>query len=104
MIGLLTAITVIYALVLVVVVAAGLITIGQALWSVGSNLRRIADGLKVVEQQTAPLGGYITALNDGLATVSTGLGSVAGHLSAADDELAMALGEPVAGAATAMVA
>lgn len=104
MIGVLTAITVLYALALVAVVAATLITVGLALWSAGTNLGRIAEGLKVVEQQTAPLGGYVTALNDGLSTVSTGLGSVAGHLSAADDELAMALGEPVAGAASDKVA
>lgn len=104
MIGLLTAVTILYAFLLVAVVAAGLITIGLALWSTGTNVIRIAEGLKVVERQTAPLGGYVTALNDGLTTVSTGLRSVAGHLSSADDELATALGEPIAGAAASRVA
>lgn len=97
MIGLLTVITVIYALVLVVVVAVSLIIVGRALWSLGTTLGQISGGLKVVEQQTAPLAGYLDALNGGLSTVSVGLASVAGHLSDADDELAMAMGEPVAG-------
>ena len=104
MIGLLTAVTILYAFLLVVVIAAGLITIGLALWSTGTNVIRIAEGLKVVERQTAPLGGHVTALNDGLTSVSIGLRSVAGHLSSADDELAMALGEPVAGAPANRVA
>ncbi len=104
MIGLLAVVTLVYAVILVVVLAVSLITIGRALWSIETTLGRISAGLKVVERQTAPLGGYVSALNDGLATVSTGLGSVAGHLSGADDELAVALGEPVAGAATARVA
>lgn len=104
MIGLLTAVTILYAFLLVAVVAAGLITIGLALWSTGTNVIRIAEGLKVVDCQTAPLGGYITALDDGLTTVSSGLRSVAGNLSSADDELATALGEPVAGAPTTRVA
>lgn len=104
MIELLTAVTVGYALVLVVVIAVSLIVVGWGLWSIGTTLGRIAGGLKVVERQTAPLGGYVDALNGGLTTVKDGLLSVAGHLSDADDELAMAMGEPVAGQPTSNVA
>lgn len=104
MIGVLTVVTVAYALVLVVVVAVSLIVIGRALWSLGTTLGQISGGLKVVERQTAPLAGYVDALNGGLSAVSAGLTSVAGHLSDADDELAMAMGEPVAGQPTSQVA
>lgn len=97
MIGFLTAITIGYVVVLIVVLAISLIVVGRALWSLGTTLSGIAGGLKVVERQTAPLGGYVDALNGGLGAVNAGLGSVAGHLTAADDELAMALGEPVSG-------
>ena len=104
MIGFLAVATIVYALILVVIVAVSLIVIGRALSSVGTTLGKISGGLKVVERQTAPLAGYVDALNEGLSTVSTGLTSVAGHLSDADDELAMAMGEPVAGQPTSNVA
>lgn len=94
MIELLTAVTVVYAVILVVVVAASLIVIGLALRSIGGNLGRIADGLKIVERQTAPLTGYVTALNDGLGQVADGLATTAHHLDEADAELAAAMGEP----------
>ena len=104
MIAFLTVVTIIYALVLVVVVAVSLIVVGRALWSLGTTLGQIFGGLKVVERQTAPLAGYLDALHEGLGSVSRGLTSVAGHLSDADDELAMAMGEPVAGQPTSNVA
>jgi uncharacterized protein YoxC len=103
-IGFLTVVTIVYALILVVVVAVSLVVIGRVLWSVGTTLGKISGGLTVVERQTAPLGGYVDALNEGLGSVSTELTSVAGHLSDADDELAMAMGEAVAGKPTSNVA
>lgn len=94
MIELLTALTVGYAVVLVVVVAVSLIVIGRTLWSVAGSLDQIADGLRIVERQTAPLAGYVTALNDGLGQVAAGLLETAEHLDGADAGLAGTMGEP----------
>ena len=104
MIGFLTIVTVIYALILVAVVAATLVFVGRTLWRIGTTLGGIAGGLAVVESQTAPLAGYVDALNDGLGSVARDLASTAGHLSAADDELGIALGDPVPDRSAANVA
>jgi len=90
----LTALTFVYAIVLVVVIAASVITVGVALAGAAGSLERIAAGLVLVESQTQPLGPAVDALNGGLGEVASSLGAVAGHLSDADDELAAALGEP----------
>ena len=45
MIGFLTAITIGYVVVLVVVLAISLIVVGRALWSLGTTLSGIAGGL-----------------------------------------------------------
>lgn len=92
--GLLAALTVVYAIVLVVAIAASVITIGVALARTARSLDRIAAGLVVVEHQTQPLGAAVDALNAGLGEVATRLGAAADHLATADDELAAALGEP----------
>jgi len=93
-IEILTALTVVYAVVLVVVIAASVITVGVALAGTARSLERIAAGLVVVERQTQPLGPAVDALNGGLGEVASRLGAVAEHLATADDELAAALGEP----------
>jgi hypothetical protein len=74
MITFLAWVTVIYALVLVVVLAVSLIAILYYLWSIGTTLSRISGGLGIVRQQTAPLNGQIQAINGALSTVGAGLG------------------------------
>jgi len=80
MIAFLTWVTVIYALVLVVVLAVSLSTILYYLWSIGTTLGKIRAGFGVVRDQTAPLGAHVQAINGAL-------GIVAGDLSAARDDL-----------------
>jgi len=80
MIAFLTWVTVIYALVLVVVLAISLSAIFYYLWSIGTTLGKIHAGFGVVRDQTAPLGAHIQAINGAL-------GMVAGDLSAARDDL-----------------
>ncbi len=84
---LLTWLTVIYAVVLVVVLAVGLILILTTLVSIGDKLAKIAAGLKLVETQTAPLNPAVETLNDGLATLAGGLGVVDSHFTGADEHL-----------------
>jgi hypothetical protein len=93
MIELLTVLTVAYAIILVLVLAATLITILYYLRKIGSTLGQIADGLQVVERQTAPLAEKIDAINGGLGAISTGLHGAAGHLAATDELLASVAGE-----------
>ncbi len=88
---LLTWLTVIYAVVLVVVLAVGLILILTTLLSIGGKLAKIAAGLKLVESQTAPLNPAVEQLNDGLATLAGGLGVVDSHFTSADENLGTAL-------------
>ena len=80
MMAFLTWVTVVYALVLVVVLAATLIAILYYLWSIGTTLGKIRAGLLVVRDQTAPLAGQLEAINGAL-------GVVAGDLSGARDDL-----------------
>ena len=93
MIELLTILTAAYAVILVVVLAATLITILYYLRKIGDTLGQIAGGLQVVEQQTAPLGEKIDAINGGLAGIAAGLSGAAGHLAATDHLLATVAGE-----------
>lgn len=94
MITFLTWVTVIYALVLVVVLAASLIAILYYLWSIGTTLNKIGAGLGIVRQQTAPLGSSIEAINGALSTVSTGLGGALEDLAAVNEALGGLVGEP----------
>ncbi len=93
MIGFLTAATIVYALVLVVVLAASLITILYYLWSIGTTLGKIRDGLGVVRDQTAPLSSHVEAINGALAAAAGGLGGALEDLATTDAALGEALGE-----------
>lgn len=84
---LLTWLTVIYAVVLVLTLAVGLILILLTLMSIGDKLGKIAAGLKLVESQTAPLNPAVEQLNDGLATLAGGLSVVDSHFTGADQHL-----------------
>lgn len=104
MVTVLTWLTVAYAVVLVLVLAATLVTVAVTLWSTGSTLHRIATALRSVEQQTVPLVEHLPAVNAGLSAGSGRLRSAAGHLAATDAQLAALLGEPVEPGQTARVA
>lgn len=89
----LTWVTVIYAIVLVVVLAVSLIAILYYLWSIGTTLGKISAGLGVVRQQTAPLGGHITAINGALESVRDGFSGALDDLAHANVALGTAVGE-----------
>ena len=93
MIALLTWVTVIYALVLVVVLAVSLIAILYYLWSIGTTLGKIRAGLLVVRDQTAPLGGQVEAINGALGAVAGDLSTARDDLLAVDGALAQVMGE-----------
>jgi hypothetical protein len=61
--------TIAYAAVLVLALAASLIAILVQLWRIGSVLAEVGASLKDVATQTAPLGGYLKALHDAFADV-----------------------------------
>ena len=84
---LLTWLTVIYAVVLVLALAASLITIFVYLWRIGSALAAVRVALSEAERNTAPLQGHVEAINGGLAAVGEGLGLVDGHLAGIDGSL-----------------
>jgi len=90
----LTWVTVIYAIVLVVVLAVSLIAILYYLWSIGTTLSKISAGLGAVRQQTAPLGGHISAINGALESVRDGLGGALDDLAHTNGALGTAVGEP----------
>jgi hypothetical protein len=83
----LTWLTVVYAVVLVAVLAVGLIIILTTLMSIGGKLGKIAAGLKLVETQTAPLNPNVEKLNEGLTTLAGGLSVVNSHFAGADQHL-----------------
>src|SRR5215212_2206778 len=93
MIAFLTWVTVMYALVLVVVLAVSLIAILYYLWSIGTTLGKIRAGLEVVRDQTAPLGGHLEAINGALGAVAGGLSGALDDLAATDAALAGLTGE-----------
>jgi hypothetical protein len=93
MIELLTWATVVYALVLVVVLAVSLATIWYYLWSIGTTLGKIRDGLLIVRDQTAPLGGHVTAINGALDRAAGGFGGALDDLAATDAALGELAGE-----------
>ena len=96
MISFLAWVTVIYALVLVAVLAVSLIAIFYYLWSIGTTLSKISGGFGVVRRQTAPLNGQIEAINGALSAVGTGLGGVLDDLANVNTALGGLIGEPVA--------
>jgi hypothetical protein len=93
MIAFLTWATVVYALVLVVVLAVSLATILYYLWSIGTTLAKIRDGLLVVRDQTAPLGGHVIAINGALDQVAGGFAGALDDLVATDAALGKLTGE-----------
>jgi hypothetical protein len=93
MIAFLTWATVMYALVLVVVLAVSLIAILYYLWSIGTTLGKIRAGLLVVRDQTAPLEGQIEAINGVLGAVAGDLSAARDDLLAVDGALAQVMGE-----------
>jgi hypothetical protein len=92
-IGFLTAVTLIYAIVLVLVLAVSLITILYYLWSIGTTLGKIRAGLEVVREQTAPLAGHVEAINGALGEVAGGLSGTLDDLAATDAALGEVMGE-----------
>ena len=79
--------SIVYAAILVPILALTVSLIILTLVSVDSALSKIADGLKVVERQTAPMEGHMEAINEGLSAIAGGFRSVEGHLVAADGSL-----------------
>ena len=69
----LTWVTVIYAVVLVLTLAVGLIAILATLWSVAKKLAQIDAGLRQVEQNTGPLNAGVEKLNGSLGDLAGGL-------------------------------
>ena len=90
----LTWVTVIYAIILVLVLAVSLILILYYLWSIGTTLGKISAGLAAVRQQTAPLGAHITAINGALGSVRDGLGGALDDLAHTNAALGAVVGEP----------
>lgn len=69
----LTWITVVYAVILVLTLAVGLIAILVTLWSVAKKLAAIDGGLRVVEANTVPLNAGVEKLNGSLSDLAGGL-------------------------------
>jgi hypothetical protein len=90
----LTWVTVVYAIILVLVLAVSLILILYYLWSIGTTLGKISAGLSAVRQQTSPLGGHITAINGALESVRDGLGGALEDLAHTNTALGAVVGEP----------
>lgn len=83
----LTILSIIYAAIVVPILAITVSWIILTLVSVDSALSKIADGFKVVDRQTAPMEGHMEAINEGLSAIASGLRSVEGHLVAGDVSL-----------------
>ena len=81
--SLLTVLSIIYALVLVVALAVGLVSIAFFLHRAKRDLGGIAQGLTEVDRNVAPLSSALAAVNDALEDIS-------GHLGKADRNLAAA--------------
>src|SRR5438067_13743711 len=94
MITFLTWVTVVYALVLVIVLAVSLIAIFYYLWRIGTTLGKISGGLSMVRQQTQPLGGFVDAINGALSTVASGLNGALDDLAEANVALGELVGAP----------
>ncbi len=84
---LLTWLTIIYAVVLVLTLAVGLIIILLTLWSVAQKLGAIDGGLKQVEQNTAPLNAGVGKLNGGLSDLAGGLMVAESRFASAEGHL-----------------
>ncbi len=76
-----------YAVVLVLTLAAGLIAILYTLWSVAKKLAAIDGGLKQVQQNTAPLNAGVEKLNGSLSDLAGGLLVAESSFASADMHL-----------------
>lgn len=88
----LTWLTVIYLVVLVLALAASLITIFYYLWRIGTALAAIRDQLAQAEQNTVPLKGQLETINEGLSSVGDGLKAVDEHLFETNESLGSVAG------------
>jgi|SRR5579872_2241364 len=79
--------TILYLVILVIALAAGLIAIARALIITRKNLAKIEGGLAQVEIQTKPLAGSLQTINAALMEISGGLSVLLERLAHADTNL-----------------
>ena len=79
--------TIVYLVILVMALAAGLIAIARALIITRNNLAKIEGGLALVEWQTKPLGSSLQTINAALAEISGGLSALLERLRSSDRSL-----------------
>lgn len=77
---LLLVITLVTVLAIVLVLVGYLLAIIWALWSAGTNLEKLADGLIAIRDNTKPLPGDISTINGTLSKLLKGLLGVNGNL------------------------
>lgn len=82
MLGVLTVITVVLAVVYVLVLAVTLILVAYHLTRAARFAEQLAGGLEKVDGQTARLPEYLTTINGAMVQLRTGLQSVDGHYGA----------------------
>lgn len=82
----LTWATIVYAVILVLALAVGLIAIVYHLNCARRDLAKIAGGLRVVDEQTRPVEGALMQAETGLIAVRDNLGKVAENLGALKPE------------------
>lgn len=82
----LLVLTLIYAAILVIALASGLIAIVYFLNQARANLKAIGAGLKEVDKNVAPLSAALTAANNGLSLILDDLEKTSEHLAIAAPE------------------
>lgn len=82
----LLVLTLIYAAILVIALASGLIAIVYFLNQARANLKAIGAGLKEVDKNVAPLSAALTAANNGLSLILDDLEKTSEHLAIAAAE------------------
>jgi predicted PurR-regulated permease PerM len=82
----LLALTLIYAAILVLALATGLIAIVYFLNGARSDLKQIANGLRQVNKNVEPLKSALSAANEGLGAILTDLSKTSQHLGKLDSE------------------
>lgn len=82
----LLVLTLIYAAILVIALASGLIAIVYFLNQARANLKAIGAGLKEVDKNVAPLSAALTAANNGLSLILDDLEKTTEHLAIAAAE------------------
>lgn len=85
--------TLLYAAVLVLALAGGLIAIARALTITRKNLAQIEAGLTQVQKQTEPLGYSLSTINTVLAQTSGGLSALLETLLGASEKLSRVAGK-----------